>query len=545
MNRIVLAIPATGAYRKWAEVTALSACDGCSLPIEVKILDWAEIEQAGVSRAKLEGLGSWHGSAITYAKMYMTELLPQTDRVIVCDADVLFRGDLASLWKLGEEQFDGKVWLLPSRDSQPPWRTWNPEDAAWFATQGLAIKHPENYFCAGFMMMDLKAMRDGGWPRLRDEFLARYDMRTIPFGEQGVMNYLLQDHLRILPRQWGCFSGDTNDDVDYNGDCAIHYISDAPWERKGPTRLMSDAVVLWRKAAGMPTGGWRRWLWCALRATAPLWRWEPHFAWHFRTALKRQKPKVAVNGMEVVRRLFEDAGLAREDEVWVHGMWLPRYWVQCLWAKVRGKKLVRMTHGSLDPVRLGYSEWKKRLVRPIEKMLFALAERVVVTGEHEERWCREWGIRNRIERVDLKRFFKFREVGEIDQTRALHVLYLGRRHPLKGVEYLEEAVKGMEGVELRVVSDAFGEEKERVWRWCDVLCLPTLSENFGLVVAEALERGKRVVTTDGAPAWRGQEGVVYIEGFVAASPEAKVDKLREAIIRARQSPNSRSDRSIP
>jgi hypothetical protein len=36
-----------------------------------------------------------------------------------------------------------------------------------------------------------------------------------------------------------------------------------------------------------------------------------------------------------------------------------------------------------------------------------------------------------------------------------------------------------------------------------------LSENFGLVVAEALERGKRVITTDGVPVWnpgdRGQE----------------------------------------
>lgn len=252
------------------------------------------------------------------------------------------------------------------------------------------------------------------------------------------------------------------------------------------------------------------------------------------------------NGMKAAAEILERAGLVAADEVWVHGMWTWDKWARCIGAKLAGKRLVRMTHGSLSPIYLErQGKWKKRLVRPIEKMLFALAERVVVTGEHEERWCREWGIRNRIERVDLKRFFKFREVGEIDQTRALHVLYLGRRHPLKGVEYLEEAVKGMEGVELRVVSDAFGEEKERVWRWCDVLCLPTLSENFGLVVAEALERGKRVVTTDGAPAWRGQEGVVYIEGFVAASPEAKVDKLREAISGVRQSPNSRSDQSTP
>ena len=236
------------------------------------------------------------------------------------------------------------------------------------------------------------------------------------------------------------------------------------------------------------------------------------------------------NGMRVAAEILERAGLVANDEVWVHGMWTWDKWAKCIGAKMAGKRLVRMTHGSLSPIYLErQGKWKKRLARPIEKILFALAERVVVTGEHEEKWCREWGIKNRIERVELKRFFKFREAGEIDRTRALHVLYLGRRHPLKGVEYLEEAVKGLEGVELRVVSDAFGEEKERVWEWADVLCLPTLSENFGLVVAEALERGKRVITTDGAPAWRGQRGVVYIEGFVEDEGEVKVAKLREAI----------------
>ena len=73
--------------------------------------------------------------------------------------------------------------------------------------------------------------------------------------------------------------------------------------------------------------------------------------------------------------------------------------------------------------------------------------------------------------------------------------------------------------------------KERAWEWCDVLVLPTLSENFGLVVAEALERGKRVITTDGAPAWRDQPGVVYVEGFRDGSDESRVRLLAEAIRR--------------
>ena len=87
----------------------------------------------------------------------------------------------------------------------------------------------------------------------------------------------------------------------------------------------------------------------------------------------------------------------------------------------------------------------------------------------------------------------------------------------------------MENVELRVETSIQGEEKERAWEWCDALVLPTLSENFGLVVAEALERGKRVVTTDGAPAWRGEEGVKVIEGFLASPRKGRIDLLRTAI----------------
>ena len=133
---------------------------------------------------------------------------------------------------------------------------------------------------------------------------------------------------------------------------------------------------------------------------------------------------------------------------------------------------------------------------------------------------------------------------------SLHLLYLGRRHPLKGLEYLEAALetcgnvkvwnrgnmeaadKGKGEIEFRIESNAFGEEKERVWEWCDVLVLPTLSENFGRVVAEALERGKRVITTDGAPAWQGYDyggRLRYLVGYRDGTREMRVKLLKEAI----------------
>ena len=179
-----------------------------------------------------------------------------------------------------------------------------------------------------------------------------------------------------------------------------------------------------------------------------------------------------------------------------------------------------------------------------------------------------------VEVTEVKRVFELSRVDGLTQRRrgaeyaeddgklpsadvGLHLLYLGRRHPLKGVEYLEEAVRQIQNTSalsasqrlcVRLVSNAFGEELEKVWDWCDVLVLPTLSDNFGLVIAEALERGKRVITTDGAPAWGeglelrvGSGGVgseiwagyggrlIYLKGYRDGTDEERVELLKRAI----------------
>ena len=257
------------------------------------------------------------------------------------------------------------------------------------------------------------------------------------------------------------------------------------------------------------------------------------------------------------------------SEVWVHGMWLPREWCAC-WKVLRNvrmcecsnvrPKLVRMTHGSLSPIYLErQGKWKKRLVGPIERWLLRRSDRIVATCEAEKAWISAYVGKGcpEIFVEDLKRFFDFKEQGEgrKEKDDGLHLLYLGRRHPLKGVEFLERAVKEIEQsnnpnnrtIDFRIVSNHFGEELERDWEWCDVLVLPTLSENFGLVVAEALERGKRVITTDGAPAW-GEGGLfdcsdcsdcsigcggrlIYLKGYREGTDEERVDLLKRAIER--------------
>ncbi len=243
--------------------------------------------------------------------------------------------------------------------------------------------------------------------------------------------------------------------------------------------------------------------------------------------------------------------LRAADEVWIHCAWKPCLWLAALWAR----RYKWMPEASYDPVRLGYHGWKKRLVGPIERFFLRRADVVVATCQAEAEWIRKYEPRvKKIELTDLKRFFKLQGTGNREQGtgKALHLLYLGRCHPLKGLEYLEEAVRQISSVpcslfpvppQLKVVSNAFGEEKERVWEWCDVLILPTLSENFGRVVAEALERGKRVITTDGAPAWSPSASatedkgdcsdyggrLVYLKGYRDGLPDERVRLLKKAI----------------
>lgn len=240
--------------------------------------------------------------------------------------------------------------------------------------------------------------------------------------------------------------------------------------------------------------------------------------------------------------------VARFDEVWVHSTWSWPVWRACRLTKAAGKKLVRMTHGNLDPVRLVYHGFKKRLAGPVERYFLRRSDVVIATCETEADWILAYEPRVKsIEVVDLKRFFNLNaNQPPIHLPPSPNILYLGRRHQLKGINFLVEVLAQLHGVvsyKFRAVSNAFGKEKDEVWNWCDVLILPTLSENFGLVVAEALERGKRVITTDGAPAWSpsahatGDKGdgnnyggrLVYIKGYRDGSDENRVRLLKEAI----------------
>jgi len=200
------------------------------------------------------------------------------------------------------------------------------------------------------------------------------------------------------------------------------------------------------------------------------------------------------------------------------------------WGAFAGRraKLVMTPEGSFDPVRLSFRSWKKRLVSPLERRCLRRAALVHATVPAEEAWVRAFEPRvKKVAVIPPGVDEPAASVAPVGSVGPLRLLYLGRIHPLKGLDLLEEAVKDIP-VEVRVESAVFGAEKERAFAWCDILVLPTRSENFGLVIAEALVRGRPVITTRAAP-WEGL--VAHQCGWWA---DVSAPALRSAIREAAQ-----------
>lgn len=240
------------------------------------------------------------------------------------------------------------------------------------------------------------------------------------------------------------------------------------------------------------------------------------------------------------------------QEVWVHSMWTPPVLLACLYAAfmVPSVRLVRMPHGCLDPVKLAHHWHKKRWVAPLERFLFRRARRIISTVTEETEWIKAFaGPEVPVEFISLDGAAARPTIRLPESCRKL--LFVGRLHPLKGLEYLLRAMSSRhklvvigrddgEEAKLRAIAAerrldvefrgvVGAAEKDRAFSEAEVLVLPTLSENYGLVVAEALQHGKPVITTDGAPAWKDREGVVYLEGYCAGTPEQRVAMLEKAI----------------
>lgn len=258
---------------------------------------------------------------------------------------------------------------------------------------------------------------------------------------------------------------------------------------------------------------------------------------------------------------------AEADVVHSHGVWLFPNWMVPVACLLKGRPLVMSPRGMLSP-------WARRQSRLRKGLAWSLADRWTLQGARvlhatsdlEAEEMRAMGLRGPFAVIanglDLDGEFARDRLAifaraAVPAVGSRRVLFLSRIHPKKGLDLLLEAWRQLDGARtghrltiagpgepadvaglerqlaargadaVEYVGPVFGDHRLRLLLDADLLVLPSHSENYGMVVAEALACGKPVITTTGTP-WSSltKEGCGW---WVEPRPEALAGALREAL----------------
>ena len=216
-----------------------------------------------------------------------------------------------------------------------------------------------------------------------------------------------------------------------------------------------------------------------------------------------------------------------------HGIWAQLPVAAGRFASKRNLPLMISPHGMLEAWALAHHGWRKRVAMALyQHRNLRSADVLHATSPAEARRFRELGLAQPIARISLG-IDPIPEAPRDPEAVAApkekrQLLFLSRIHPKKGLELLLDAWAEIEaeGWELviagnddgghqpalearardrriesrvRFAGPLYGVDKDTTFRRADAFILPSFSENFGIVVPEAMQYGLPVITTTGTP----------------------------------------------
>jgi glycosyltransferase involved in cell wall biosynthesis len=254
-------------------------------------------------------------------------------------------------------------------------------------------------------------------------------------------------------------------------------------------------------------------------------------------------PMTTVSGLDVAGLRWslgfkaEALEICRREKIQLlhnHGLWSPANHGTAVIAEKLGIPMVTTPHGSLTRWAFQHKSLKKKLAWGLYQKADLEASRAVhVTAEDEAKDLRELGLKAAIALIPIGIDIPTWRERKTEPKETRTALFVSRIHPKKGLLTLVEAWAAVRpvGWRMRVVGPDYtgyrpeveravkakGLEKEFIFedavydaaKWelywdADVFILPTFSENFGLVIPEALACGVPVITTQGTP-WKELE----------------------------------------
>lgn len=256
------------------------------------------------------------------------------------------------------------------------------------------------------------------------------------------------------------------------------------------------------------------------------------------------------------------------------GLWLPHNHALAREANRRRISRVVSTRGMLDPWAVAHKRFKKRIAWHLyQKRDLEAADALHVTSEAEAIGvAREigsaeiWQMPNGVDLPPLSEL--------VFQSERVHrkAVFIGRLHPVKGLpvlldawarsrpenwelviagpdegghrSVLEDKIRRL-GLTDRVflVGEVAGAQKTELLRSSDLFVLPSQSESFGIVVAEALAHGLPVLTTENVPwpqleehkcGWRVKLDSVELGDALSRTCALPRGAMKEAGLRGRE-----------
>ncbi len=215
-----------------------------------------------------------------------------------------------------------------------------------------------------------------------------------------------------------------------------------------------------------------------------------------------------------------------------NGLWMHINHTTCCIARKKAKPYVITPHGMLYPQALERSAWKKRLLLKLGfRKNIAKATCIHVTCQKELEHVRKFGYKGPIAIIPNP-IKTANEEKERKKSDIMRIGYLGRIHPIKNIENLLYAWRQLnlkeEEAQLVIIGDCSpneigyekflkkeqerlaiknilwtgflsGIEKEEMLSSLSLLVVPSKSENFGMIIPEALLNGIPVIASKGTP----------------------------------------------
>ena len=248
-------------------------------------------------------------------------------------------------------------------------------------------------------------------------------------------------------------------------------------------------------------------------------------------------------------RLLSKLGISQQMNNWlklntknfnlvhVHGLWMmPNIYPSRYTDKFKVPSILS-PRGTMNKNALVYSKNKKKIMwMLLQKKALLKVDAFHATSEQEYEDIRSLGFKAPVaiipNGVDLHNDKNIKSNNNIKNNNVRKLLYIGRIHPKKGldmaidawsslekdfpcwkfkivgkgeknyIQSLNHKIKSYKLKNISISGPLYGEEKYKEFRNSDLFILPTRSENFGMVVAEALSFKLPVITTIGAP-WEG------------------------------------------